>query len=109
MKYAIAVLMIIVLSLSTAFAEDTYKTAVKAYLQKDYQKAVELLKGYISEKPDARAYYLIGYAYYKMNKLDEANNYFKEAYLIDPELNTTALMRELGTEEQTEAIDAGKP
>jgi TolA-binding protein len=48
---------------------------------------VERLKEYVSEKPEARAYYLLGYASYALNKDAEASGYFMQAYLIDPEFD----------------------
>lgn len=73
--------------------EGVYEKAVHAYLKKDYKTAATYLKEYAAQKPEAEAYYLLGYATYmihrksgalKLSKGSEASEYFREAYLIDP-------------------------
>lgn len=77
---------------SFAFSqEEAYEKAVNAYLKKDYKKAVEYLKEYVARKPDAGAYYLLGYASYKLKNRAEASEFFREAYLIDPEFSPRSL------------------
>jgi hypothetical protein len=68
------------------FAEtDTeYDKALKYYNSGKYKEAVELLKNYVQTKPEPSAYYRIGYALYKLKKFNEADEYFKMTYLIDP-------------------------
>jgi TolA-binding protein len=39
------------------------------------------------EKPDPYAYYLMGYALYKMKRHSESAKYFQEAYTIDPTIS----------------------
>ncbi len=60
---------------------------LRYYGKKDYRSAEKYLKNYTSVTPDPAAYYLLGYAEYKLKKFDEANRYFKEAYLIDPDIS----------------------
>ena len=67
--------------------EETYDRALHAYLKKDFKTAVKYLREYVAQKPDADAYYLLGYANYKLKNRKEAMGYFKEAYLIDPEFS----------------------
>jgi len=67
--------------------EDLYEKALHAYQKQDFKAAVTYLKEYVARKPDARAYYLLGYANYKLKKRSEATEYFKEAYLIDPDFS----------------------
>ncbi len=76
---------------SMAFAQttDLYKSAIEQYRKGNFQKAEQLLKEYVKEVPDAEAYYLLGYCLYKQKKFDEANVYFREAYLIDPNFSPT--------------------
>lgn len=70
---------------SFALAQVTsYDKAIEAYAKKDFKNAIRYLKGYVSERPDATAYYLLGYASYKIKNLEESAKYFTEAYLIDP-------------------------
>jgi hypothetical protein len=61
-----------------------YQAALKSYYSGKYKDAVLHLKVCISQKPEPAAYYLMGYSLYKLKRFDEANEYFSEAYLIDP-------------------------
>ncbi len=61
-----------------------YDTALKYYNSGKYKKAVRLFKEYVKKKPEPSAYYRIGYALYELGEYNEANEYFKAAYLIDP-------------------------
>ncbi len=88
----IAVLMISFLLILTGMASmllaethPDYKEAMKYFYKKDYAKAAELLKAYIDQRPEASAYYRLGYALYELGRYAEAEEYFREAYLIDPE------------------------
>ncbi|MGD0883779.1 MAG: tetratricopeptide repeat protein [Thermodesulfovibrionales bacterium] len=70
---------------SLAYAqEETYDKALRAYLKKDFKTTVKYLKEYVAQNPDADAYYLLGYANYKLKNRKDAIGYFREAYLIDP-------------------------
>jgi hypothetical protein len=68
-----------------ARVDSEYATALKYYNRGNYSKAVTLLKEYVKRHPDASAYYRIGYALYELGRYDEANKYFEESYLVDPE------------------------
>ncbi|MEJ2695722.1 MAG: tetratricopeptide repeat protein [Candidatus Sulfobium sp.] len=81
----IAVLVLLVVpGLSGAAGNSEYCAALEAYYGGHYKKAVEDLKDYVNRKPDAAAYYLIGYGLYKLGKYKDATEYFDQAYLIDP-------------------------
>ena len=67
-----------------AKTETEYEKAIRYYNSGKYKEAVEIFKDYIKVKPVAPAYYRIGYALYELGQYDEANKYFKQAYLIDP-------------------------
>jgi hypothetical protein len=87
-KIAIAIIMFFAL-LSTlgtiSAATDTeYDKALGYYDSGKYKEAITILKEYVKKKPEPSAYYRIGYALYKLRKFNEANEYFKMAYLIDP-------------------------
>ena len=41
----------------------------------------------MDKNPDPTAYYLIGYSMYELGKFSEADEYFSDAYLIDPEFS----------------------
>jgi len=64
--------------------ELSYSKGTTAYAKKDYKTAVRYLREYVEKKPDAHAYYLLGYAYYKLNNHPESMRAFKEAYTLDP-------------------------
>ena len=61
-----------------------YDKALKYYNSGKYNDAVTLFKEYVKKKPEASAYYRIGYALYKLRRFNEADEYFKMVYLIDP-------------------------
>lgn len=102
-----AVFVFVVLSVSPLFAqEDLYRKGFHAYLKKDYKTAVKYLKEYVGQQPDAKAYYLLGYANYEMKRKagslkgrrnfwgdTETAEYFREAYLIDPNVSPLSLFK----------------
>ena len=57
---------------SVSAQEGLYEKGVHAYLKKDYKTAVKYLREYSDQKPDAAAYYLLGYANYKLKNEKEA-------------------------------------
>jgi len=68
-------------------SDKDFRAGLKAYNTKNYRTAAKHLKEYVNKKPDPTAYYLIGYSLYKQGKFSEADEYFKQAYLIDPEFS----------------------
>ena len=64
-----------------------FMAGLKAYNAKNYTAAVKHFREYANKKPDSTAYYLLGYALYKQGKFTEADEYFGQAYLIDPEFS----------------------
>ncbi len=90
-KLVFVVLMVFALSAmyDTTFAAENseYSKALKYYNSKKFKEAVELLKEQVQKNPTPSGYYLLGYALYKLGKFEEANEYFKEAYLLDPEFS----------------------
>ena len=87
-----------------AQADTEYVTALKYYNSGKYKGAVEHLKDYVKKNPDPAAYYLMGYALYKLKRFDEATEYFNEAYLIDPNfsLEKAGLIQKLPEEKVKE-------
>jgi TolA-binding protein len=69
---------------SVSAQEGLYRKGLHAYLKKDYRNAAKYLREYTDQKPDAAAYYLLGYANYKLKNRKEAEENFREAYLLDP-------------------------
>ena len=77
-------MVLLVMCASLSAEEDTFTRGLAAYMKRDYRSAVAHLKEYVAHQPDAEAYYLLGYASYKLNQRKEAAEYFRESYLIDP-------------------------
>ena len=90
-KLIFIVLMVFALSAvyDTTFAAENseYSKALKYYNSKKFKEAVELLKEQVQKNPSPSGYYLLGYALYKLGKFEEANESFKQAYLLDPEFS----------------------
>jgi tetratricopeptide (TPR) repeat protein len=62
-----------------------YQKGVSLYQKRSYSKAAEELEKAIEINPDYKeAYYLLGYAYYKMGKIDLSREAFNQAYELDP-------------------------
>jgi hypothetical protein len=80
----LVLLMVIMGSAAIAGPASHYDIARAYYDRGKYKEAVSHLETYIAQKPDASAYYLMGYALYKLKRFDEANEYFQNAYLISP-------------------------
>lgn len=90
MKKVALVVVLLVLFAAVAGAaipkdDKDFRTGLKSYNSKNYKAAIKYFKEYISKKPDPTAYYLIGYSLYKLGKFSEADEYFRDAFLIDPE------------------------
>ncbi len=92
MRKIALIFVILLFFASSVFAQQSaYDKALDAYAKKEFKTAIEYLKEYTSEKPEAKAYYLLGYASYKLKNFKEAADYFSEAYLIDPEFDPTTI------------------
>jgi tetratricopeptide (TPR) repeat protein len=89
---------------------NAYEKGLHAYLGRDYKTAVKYLKEYVAVKPDAKVYFLLGYARYEsirrsghrggkkdIRGYSEAIKYFGEAYRIDPDLRTKDVFNKLRT------------
>jgi len=68
-------------------SDQEFRSGLKLYNSKNYKAAVKQFQEYVDKKPDPTAYYLIGYSLYKLGKFSEAEEYFSQAYLIDPEFS----------------------
>jgi hypothetical protein len=94
----------VMFSAGVLYAEEgLYEKGMSAYLKKDYKTAVKYMKEYVAEKPDAKGYYLLGYANYELKRKTglsrgrkdfwgdtETAKYFREAYLINPDFSPGA-------------------
>ena len=79
---------------TTAQLDPEYAKALKYYNSGNFEEAVRLFKGYVEKKPEATAYYRIGYALYKLGRHDEAAKYFENAYLINPDFSPVLLEKQ---------------
>ncbi|MDH4231570.1 MAG: hypothetical protein OEW04_06015 [Nitrospirota bacterium] len=71
--------------------DDAYQKGLMYYKKHDYKAAITHLKSYTENTPDPRAYYLIGYASYKIKDYATATKYFSDVYLIDPEFKVSSI------------------
>ena len=85
----IIVLLLLFASVSGAAVTDDkeFRTGLKYYNSKNYKAAVRQFKEYVERKPHPAAYYMIGYSLYKLGNFNEAEEYFSEAFFIDPEFS----------------------
>ena len=86
-RFVLGIILVFFMVAAGMAQECSYDKAMKAYFKKDYKTAVTYLKEYVENKPDPHAYYFLGYALYKMKKYPESAKYFKEAYVIDPNIS----------------------
>ena len=82
----IATMFLVLSFVSGVFAEKgpEYDKALQYYESGNYKESVRIFQDYVKKKPEAAAYYRIGYGLYMLGKYNEAEAYFKQAYLIDP-------------------------
>jgi hypothetical protein len=90
-----------------AKTDTEYDKAFKYYNSKKYKEASLLLKEYVKKRPDPAAYYRIAYALYELRKFNEADEYFKQAYLVDPNFSPVLVAPEGKSPEEAAKI-AGK-
>lgn len=80
----ISVIVTVVLSLllfSVCWAnEAALEKAYSLYYKGDREAAISMAEAYVEDSPDANAFYFLGYAYYEMQEMDKAREYFDEAY-----------------------------
>jgi tetratricopeptide (TPR) repeat protein len=66
-------------------ANEHFNRALTLYFQKDYTGAIEEFVEAVKINPDnAKAYYFIGYSYYKRGEFTQAAEAFEKAYALDP-------------------------
>ncbi|MEK6672515.1 MAG: hypothetical protein AABY42_03455 [Nitrospirota bacterium] len=95
--FPVIITMLLLLAPAAANAqEESYNRAIDAYIKRDFRAAADHLKEYVAKKPEAEAYYLLGYSTYMLCRKSgqnipsakkEAEEYFREAYLIDPDFS----------------------
>ena len=87
MKLLTAGFMAAFLAYSSALAATgAYEKACTAYARGNFKAAAGHLASYVEKKPDPEAYYLLGYAHYKMRNFPESMRCFRDAYILDPSI-----------------------
>ncbi len=92
-SFMFIVLSVFLFSIVTAvFAQqDDYQKGLKYYQKHNYKASIRHLKACADKAPDPRAYYMLGYASYKLKDYAAAKKYFSDVYLIDPEFKTPSI------------------
>lgn len=81
--FALAAVILCFVMSSLCWAQKTpLEQAYSLYYKGDKQAAIEMIEDYIKENREPRAYYFLGYAYYEMQQMDKAREYFTEAYKL---------------------------
>jgi tetratricopeptide (TPR) repeat protein len=81
MRIVVIVLAVLSLSFSLCWAQKPpMEKAYSYYFQGKMEEAITIMKEEAEKNPDPKTYYFIGYAYYKMKKMDLAREYFDKAY-----------------------------
>jgi hypothetical protein len=70
-----------------ARADYDFDRAIELYGQGKFEETIDILTVYVESKPEPAAYWLIGYSLYKLERFDEADKYFQDTYLIDPDFS----------------------
>lgn len=97
----IALLVLFAAAAGASVSDDKdFRAGLKSYNTRNFKAAVVHFKEYINRKPDPTAYYLIGYSLYELGRFSESDEYFRDAYLIDPEysLEKVGLIRKTSGE-----------
>jgi TolA-binding protein len=84
MKISILVLYVLLtVSLSLCWANNSdVEKAYNLLYQGKVDTAIEFMEDYVNERPNAEAYYFLGYAYYEKKQMDKANEYFSKAFKL---------------------------
>lgn len=96
MKIIVLVIVVFLMSFSPPISrgDSSLQKAYSLYYQGKMEAAIEIMKDYVKERPDPRVLYFLGYAHYKIKKMDMALKYFNEAYLIDSDFSPVAGKRD---------------
>jgi len=82
MKFISLILMIMmVLTFSVSMAQQApLEKAYSLYYKGETESAIELMEEYVSNNPDPGTLYFLGYAYYELQDMEKAREYFDRAY-----------------------------
>ncbi len=69
----------------TKAAEEHFKKGLELYFQKEYSVSAKEFKEAVNINPNAaKGYYFLGYSYYKLGMMKDANEAFDQGYQLDP-------------------------
>jgi tetratricopeptide (TPR) repeat protein len=82
MKFISLILMImIVLTSSVSMAQQApLEKAYSLYYEGETEAAIELMEDFVRDNPDPGALYFLGYAYYELQDMEKAGEYFNRAF-----------------------------
>lgn len=75
--------------------QDDYQKGLTYYQKHNYKASIKHLKVYVEKTADPKAYYLLGYGSYMLKDYIAAQKYFREAYLIDPQIKMSTIKASL--------------
>jgi len=81
MVFVVAVLCLVSFSVCLA-NESSLEQAYSLYYKGEKEAAISMIEDYVKETPDVKALYFLGYAYYEMQNMEKAREYFDEAYRL---------------------------
>ncbi|KPK03021.1 MAG: hypothetical protein AMK71_00255 [Nitrospira bacterium SG8_35_4] len=79
--FVVAVLCLVSFSLCLA-NESSLEQAYSLYYKGEKEAAIGMIEDYVKETPDVKALYFLGYAYYEMQNMEKAREYFDEAFRL---------------------------
>ena len=84
MKFIVSVVAVLCLvSFSLCLAnESSLEQAYSLYYKGEKEAAISMIEDYVRETPDVKALYFLGYAYYEMQNMERAREYFDEAFRL---------------------------
>jgi len=84
MKFIVIVVAVLCfLSFSLCLANEfRLEQAYSLYYKGEKETAISMIEDYVKETPDVKALYFLGYAYYEMQNMERAREYFDEAYRL---------------------------
>lgn len=89
-KTVLTVAMILVfgaVSFAISVDDQDFSNALKHYNSRNFNAAASTLTEYVNRTPVPKAYYLLGYSLYELGRFSEADECFRQAFLIDPEFS----------------------
>jgi TolA-binding protein len=98
-----AIITALLVSLPVFAQETEYEKGAKAYMDRDYETAVVHLREHVSRVPDAKAYYMLGYSFYALERAGRKEfahsaEYFRQAYMIEPGFDPASVLQSVTRE-----------